>query len=128
MAYTFDPTDRLSSERLFWDRVSVVVLSVQMEHIWLQSITKAKRKPIKATRKRKRMGLRGVTVLLAFHSRQTGLRRKGMPSRSSTWIETSPVNRVKSKKYFWLSSPTQLLTQGQWWSFLRMQRPHTMQW
>lgn len=118
MVFTFAHTDRLPCERLFWYSVSVVVLSVQMEHIWLQSITKAKRKPIKATRKRKRMGLGGDTVLLAFHSCQVGLRRKGIPSRSSTWTEISPVYRMKSKKYFSLSSPMQLLTQGQWWSFL----------
>jgi len=27
---------------------------------------------------------------------------------------------VKSTKYFWLFSPTQLLTQGQWWSIFRI--------
>lgn len=34
---------------------------------------------------------------------------------------------VKSTKYFWLFSPTQLLTQGQWWSIFRMQRLQTLQ-
>lgn len=33
---------------------------------------------------------------------------------------------VKSTKYFWLFSPTQLLTQGQWWSIFRMQRLQTL--
>lgn len=33
------------------------------------------------------------------------------------------VNRTK---YFWLFSPTQLLTQGQWWSIFRMHRLHTL--
>lgn len=34
---------------------------------------------------------------------------------------------VKSTKYFWLFSPTQLLTQGQWWSIFRMHRLQTLQ-
>lgn len=33
---------------------------------------------------------------------------------------------MKSTKYFWLFSPTQLLTQGQWWSIFRMQRLQTL--
>lgn len=33
---------------------------------------------------------------------------------------------VKSTKYFWLFSPTQLFTHGQWWSILRMQRLQTL--
>lgn len=33
---------------------------------------------------------------------------------------------VKSTKYFWLFSPTQLLTQGQWWSIFLMQRLQTL--
>lgn len=33
---------------------------------------------------------------------------------------------VKSTKYFWLFSPTQLLTQGQWWSIFRIQRLQTL--
>lgn len=33
------------------------------------------------------------------------------------------VNRTK---YFWLFSPTQLLTQGQWWSIFRMHRLQTL--
>lgn len=33
---------------------------------------------------------------------------------------------VKSTKYFWLFSPTQLFTQGQWWSIFLMQRLHTL--
>ena len=33
---------------------------------------------------------------------------------------------VKSTKYFWLFSPTQLLTQGQWWSIFRMHRLQTL--
>ena len=31
-------------------------------------------------------------------------------------------------KYFWFFSPTQLLIQGQWWSILRMQCLHILQW
>lgn len=34
------------------------------------------------------------------------------------------VNRTK---YFWLFSPTQLLTQGQWWSIFRIHRLQTLQ-
>lgn len=34
---------------------------------------------------------------------------------------------AKSTKYFWLFSPTQLLTHGQWWSIFRMQRLQTLQ-
>lgn len=33
---------------------------------------------------------------------------------------------VNSTKYFWLLSPTQLLTQGQWWSIFLMQRLQTL--
>lgn len=33
---------------------------------------------------------------------------------------------VNSTKYFWLFSPTQLFTQGQWWSIFLMQRLHTL--
>lgn len=34
------------------------------------------------------------------------------------------VNRAK---YFWLPSPTQLLTHGQWWSIFFTHLPHTLQ-
>lgn len=33
---------------------------------------------------------------------------------------------MKSTKYFWLVSPTQLFTQGQWWSIFRIQRLQTL--
>jgi len=34
---------------------------------------------------------------------------------------------VKRMKYFWLFSPMQLLTHGQWWSIFRIQRRQTLQ-
>lgn len=34
---------------------------------------------------------------------------------------------VKSTKYFWLNSPTQLLIHGQWWSIRRTQCSHVLE-
>lgn len=44
-------------------------------------------------------------------------------TNSRSWIDT--VNRTKN---FWFPSPTQLLTQGQWWSIFRIHRWQTEQW
>ena len=38
------------------------------------------------------------------------------------------VLTVKRTKYFWFPSPTQLFTQGQWWSILRIHLWQTEQW
>ena len=38
------------------------------------------------------------------------------------WIYNADRLTVKSTKKRWFFSPTQLFTQGQWWSILRMQR------
>ena len=45
-----------------------------------------------------------------------------LPGRPATSLT------VKSTKNFWLFSPTQLLTQGQWWSIFRIHLWQTEQW
>ena len=50
-----------------------------------------------------------------------------VPSRYFKYMYTCIYQlTVKRTKYFWLFSPTQLLTQGQWWSILRMHRRQTL--
>jgi len=45
----------------------------------------------------------------------------------SAWqTEKCCLLTVKSMKYFWLFSPMQLLTHGQWWSIFRIQRRQTL--
>jgi len=45
----------------------------------------------------------------------------------SAWqTEKGCLLTVKSMKYFWLCSPMQLLTHGQWWSIFRIQRRQTL--
>lgn len=48
---------------------------------------------------------------------------------TSHWTTSSitcKILTVNSTKYFWLFSPTQLLTHGQWWSILRMHLLQTL--
>ena len=44
------------------------------------------------------------------------------------YVDPANVYRRKSKKCFWFLNPTQLFTQGQWWSILATQPLQVEQW
>lgn len=62
--------------------------------------------------------------------RSTTPEQQGAPPARGVWgYVVGRMGRgltVNRTKYFWLFSPTQLLTQGQWWSIFRMHRLQTL--
>lgn len=74
------------------------------------------------------MTVAGGEKLLHFVQSSSKQKTKWKATMISAWKDISAMYIVKSTKYFWLFSPTQLFTQGQWWSIFLMQRLHTLQW
>ena len=60
-----------------------------------------------------------IMTLVAFK----GVKRHRFVTNTNGTTRTLTVNKTKN---FWLFSPTQLLTHGQWWSILRIQRRQTL--
>ena len=54
------------------------------------------------------------------HHSYVELEQGGKRAKKPGWNERRTKLTVKSTKNFWLFSPTQLLTQGQWWSIFLM--------
>ena len=60
-----------------------------------------------------------IMTLVAFK----GVKRHCFVTNTNGATRTLTVNKTKN---FWLFSPTQLLTHGQWWSIFRIQRRQTL--
>lgn len=109
---------------------SIPVSSVQMECTWVPNITEVKMRKRRAS-KHKRM--RRITVVggekeLHFVQSSSKQYKKWNPTIIRACREISAIYIVNSTKYFWLFSPTQLLTHGQWWSIFRIHLLQTLQW
>lgn len=109
---------------------SIPVSSVQMECTWVPNITDVKMRKSRASKhsRMSRMTVVGGEKELHFVQSSSKQCRKWNPTMMRACKEMRAMYIVNRTKYFWLFSPTQLLTQGQWWSILRMHRLQTLQW
>lgn len=109
------PRTALGSSTRRLARPARLTLRVGEDAVHLDREHQAKRKPFSATMKRKRSeACRRTGSAGPTRGRARRARRAGTESRSSTQRAQRRVS-VKSTKNLRLSSPTQLLTHGQWW-------------
>lgn len=109
---------------------SIPVSSVQMECTCVPNITDVKMRK-RSPSKHKRMSR--ITVVggeKELHVVQSSSKqyKKWTPTIIRACKEISAIYIVNNTKNFWFVSPTQLLTQGQWWSIFRIHRLQTLQW
>lgn len=92
------------------------VSSVQMECTWVPNITDVKMRKSRASKhsRMSRMTVVGGEKELHFVQSSSKQCRKWNPTMMRACKEMRAMYIVNRTKYFWLFSPTQLLTQGQW--------------
>lgn len=126
---------RLSQYPFFWWeasclRLSMPVSSEQIADTWVPHIMAVKipkRRASKIRNMRKTVVAGGDTPEQVFHSLPTQVMKWWMDMYRA-WNDIIHIYIVNKTKNFWLLSPTQLLTHGQWWSIFLMHLWQTLQW